>query len=230
MSSLPRREVRKLDRYAIDVLGVPGLVLMENAGRRSADVAEAMLGSAAGKNVAVVAGGGNNAGDGFVLARHLEMRGANVVTYLVRPGQTIKGDAAVNLQILRGLDHDIRPCAGEELEHLSRQLAQADLVVDAIGGTGITGALRGDLAAAVEQINDSGRPVLAIDIPTGLDCDAGRAEGPVVRATRTVTMLVRKSGFDNPDAARYTGDVVVADIGIPPQKVAELAGRRETSE
>ena len=92
-------------------------------------------------------------------------------------------------------------------------------MVDAVGGTGITGALRGPLAEAVRQINAADRPVLAVDIPTGLDCDTGRAAGPTVRATATVTFVARKRGFDAPESAAYTGRVVVADIGIPTEAI-----------
>jgi NAD(P)H-hydrate epimerase len=96
-------------------------------------------------------------------------------------------------------------------------------VVDGVGGTGIEGALRGGLARAVEAINAADRPVLAVDIPTGLDCDTGEAPGPVVRAAVTVTFLARKTGFDNPAAAEFTGRVHVADIGIPPEIVRRIA-------
>ena len=90
------------------------------------------------------------------------------------------------------------------------------LLVDALGGTGIEGALRGNLARAVQAANATGVPILAIDIPTGLDCDNGTAEGPAIRAIRTVTFVARKAGFDAPGAAAFTGEVVVADIGLPP--------------
>ncbi len=167
------------------------------------------------KRVAVVAGAGNNGGDGFVIARHLAMRGAEVVTFLVAPEAKIAGDAAVNLAILRNLGHDIRPLDSAAIAGLAARLAGFDAVVDAVGGTGIQGALRGDTAVAVEQMNAAGRPVIAVDIPTGLDCDTGEALGPTVRAAVTVTFAARKLGFDAPRSRQYTGQVVVADIGVP---------------
>jgi NAD(P)H-hydrate epimerase len=216
MESLSRNQVRAVDRHAIETLGVPGVVLMENAGRNAADAIERFLGSAAGKSVAIVAGAGNNGGDGYVVARHLAMRGAKVSTFLAAPREKITGDAAVNLRIIDNLGHDIRESAGQgELKRLAESLRGFDLIVDAVGGTGIQGAPRGDIATAIEQINACGRPVVAIDIPTGLDCDTGQAPGPAVRAAMTVTFVARKKGFDAPGASAYTGEVVVADIGIP---------------
>ena len=224
--SLTREQVRRLDRCAIETAGVPGVVLMENAGRNTADEIERFLGgAAAGRSIVIVAGAGNNGGDGFVIARHLAMRGATVTTFLVAPAGKVAGDAAVNLAILRELAHDVREVC-EDLPGLARKLAGADLVVDAVGGTGISGTLRGGLASTVEQINAAARPVVAVDIPTGLDCDSGAADGPVVRAAMTVTMLARKKGFDNPDAAAFTGEVRVVDIGIPPDVIARLADRK----
>jgi len=223
MGSLSREEIRAIDRCAIEVLGVPGVVLMENAGRQAADAVAEFLEAAGGRRVAIVAGSGNNGGDGFVVARHLAMRGATVTTFLVAPPERITPDAAVNLEILRKLGHDIRRAAGEALAHLAAALGEFDVVVDAVGGTGIRGALRGDMAAAVEQINAAGRPVVAIDIPTGLDCDTGEAPGPAVRARLTVTFGAGKKGFGAAGAAAYTGEVRVADIGIPADLVARIA-------
>lgn len=224
MRSMKREEIRLIDRCAIETLGVPGVVLMENAGRNAAGAVCEMLGEPADKRVAVVAGAGNNAGDGFVVARHVAARGAEVVIFLIAPREKISGDAAVNLEIIVNLGHDLRDVDEADLGGLSGQLASFDVVVDAVGGTGIRGALRGAFASAVEQINAADRPVLAIDIPTGLDCDTGAAEGPVVKAARTVTFVARKTGFDVPAAEHYTGQVSIADIGIPAEKVAELAG------
>ncbi|HUT61026.1 MAG TPA: NAD(P)H-hydrate epimerase [Phycisphaerae bacterium] len=214
--SLSRDEVRSVDRYAIETLGVPGVVLMENAGRNAADAIERFLGGAKAKSVAVVAGAGNNGGDGFVIARHLHLRGARVVVFLVADRQKLAADAAVNLGIIEKLGLDVRPAGGANLNKLADELRRFDLIVDAVGGTGIRGALRGETAAAVEQINAAGRPVVAVDIPTGLDCDTGAAAGPAVKADMTVTFVARKKGFDAPGAERYTGTVVVADIGVPP--------------
>jgi hydroxyethylthiazole kinase-like uncharacterized protein yjeF len=231
MDSLTRQEVRAVDRAAIDGLGIPGLILMENAGRNCAHAIEVFFkdfknfkdfkgGDAS--SVAIVAGPGNNGGDGYVIARHLAMRGFEVVTFVICPVEKISGDAEVNLQAISALRHDIRFLTPQEIGTLAGVLSKFDLVIDAIGGTGIQGELRGDSAVAVEQINASGKPVVAVDIPTGLDCDTGRADGPVIRADLTVTFVAPKKGFDLPQASDYTGTVIVADIGIPVELVLSV--------
>ncbi len=225
MEALSRDQVRAIDRCAIQRFGIPGAVLMENAGRGSADAAEALLDGAANKRVAILAGGGNNGGDGFVVARHLAMRGADVTTFLLALPKESSPDAAANLAIIRRLGHDVRNLGEDGLAGLADVLAGFDLIVDAVGGTGIRGPLRGKLATAVEQINAAGRTVLAIDIPTGLDCDTGCAPGPTVRADLTVTFVARKKGFDSPAAQQFTGQVRVADIGVPADVADEGASR-----
>ena len=227
MNSLTRDEVRAVDRAAIENLGIPGLILMENAGRNCADAIEDFLckspGGKSKQNVAIVAGPGNNGGDGYVIARHLAMRGFRVITWIICPAEKISGDAAVNLRAITALRHDIRFLTSEQLTGLSASLAEFDVVIDAIGGTGIRGPLRGDAAIAVEQINAAGRAVVAVDIPTGLDCDTGQTDGPVVRADLTVTFVAAKRGFDLGVAGEYTGAVVVADIGIPADLVRSIS-------
>jgi len=222
MRSFSREEVRRIDRCAIEAVGIAGVVLMENAGRNAADAVGEFLGGARGRAVAVVAGTGNNGGDGFVAARHLAMRGARVVTFVLGapdPGS----DAAANLAIIRNLGHDVRTIADDALASLAGTLRGFELIVDAVGGTGIRGPLRGRWAEAVRQINAAGRPVVAIDIPTGLDCDTGEPGEPTVRADMTVTFVARKRGFDAPGAAAFTGEVRVADIGVDPEAIGNLA-------
>ena len=213
--ALSRRQVRELDRLAIEQWGVPGVVLMENAGRNAADAVQSFLTADSARRVAVVAGVGNNGGDGFVIARHLHLRRLPVAVFLVGEPAKMAPDAAVNFAVLPHLNIEVRRRQGRALFRLAEELNPFDLVVDALGGTGIEGPLRGDTAAAVEQINAAGKPVVAVDIPTGLDCDTGQAPGPTVRADLTVTFLARKAGFDAPGAGEYTGRVIVADIGVP---------------
>lgn len=220
MNSLTRDEVREIDRYAVETLGIPGVVLMENAGRNTAQVIEERLAGDTGRRVAVVAGAGNNGGDGYVIARHLARKGYSVTTFLLAPEEKITGDARIHLDILRRWKLDTRPVT--EPSRLAEELKKFDLIVDALGGTGVRGSLRGDLAAAVEQINVSGKPVLAVDIPTGMDCDTGEPLGPCVLAETTVTFVAPKRGFDNPAGAAYTGEVRVADIGVDAEHVRTL--------
>ncbi len=207
-----------MDRVAIEELGVPSIALMENAGRAVAEEAAAMLPPAGGP-VAIVAGKGQNAGDGFVAARHLRSRGVPVEVWLAAGEPT--GDAAVNLAVLRRLDVRVAP-AGTDL---AERLATAAVVVDALLGTGATGEVRGGIRAAIEAANRAGSPVLAVDIPSGLDATTGEVLGAcAVRATRTVTLALAKRGFTRGAGPAHAGTVVVADIGIPPEAIERVLG------
>ncbi len=219
---MTREQVRHIDAVATHELGIPGVVLMENAGRNAASRIVSFSSGEPGP-IAVVAGGGNNGGDGFVIARHLVNRGRDVIVYLVAPRKKIAGDALINLEIIERLGHDLRAVSADP-SALSDGLTACAVVVDAVGGTGISGALRGDMADVVTRINDAGRPVVAVDIPTGLDCDAGTAAQPAVRADMTVTFVAAKKGFSAPGAAAYTGEVVVVDIGVDPGAIISKFG------
>jgi len=213
-----RAEIRAFDRYAIETLGVPGVVLMENAGRQIAEVARAMLAGRAKPRVVILAGPGNNGGDGFVVARHLAMAGIRAEVALLAPREKIVGDADTNLRVLEAMGFQVRVLAGKVetmLGELRPMLAEADLVVDGMLGTGTRGEIREPYASVIGAVNDARRPVLAIDIPSGLDPDTGKPLGPTIRATKTVTLAAVKVGFRKPGAAEYTGEVVLADIGVP---------------
>jgi len=213
-----RDEIRAFDRYAIEALGLPGIVLMENAGRQIAEAARAMLAGRAKPRVVILAGPGNNGGDGFVVARHLAMAGIRAEVVLLVPREKTTGDADTNLRVLEALGFQVRVLAGKVeamLGALCPMLAEADLVVDGMLGTGTRGEIREPYASAIGAVNEAKRPVLAIDIPSGLDPDTGKPLGPTVRATKTVTLAAVKVGFRKPGAAEYTGEVVLADIGVP---------------
>jgi NAD(P)H-hydrate epimerase len=212
-----RDEIRAFDRYAIEVLGVPGIVLMENAGRQIAEAARAMLAGRAKQRVVILAGPGNNGGDGFVVARHLAMAGIRAEVALLAPREKIVGDADTNLRVLEAMGFQVRVLPGKveaTLGELRPMLAEADLVVDGVLGTGTRGEIREPYASAIGAVNYARRPVLAIDIPSGLDPDMGKPLGPTVRATKTVTLAAVKVGFRKPGAEEYTGEVVLADIGV----------------
>ncbi len=224
MLRLKREEIRSLDSYAIQTLGIPGLILMENAGRNATDAIEDYMGSVDSKAIAIVAGGGNNGGDGFVIARHLLIRGAKPVIFPTAPREKLSQDAEANFSAAKALGIQIHGVT-DDVSSLGAQLADFDLIIDAVGGTGIKGALRGSMAQVAEQINAAGPDVVAVDIPTGLDCDTGKAEGSAVRAKLTVTFAASKVGFDEPQALAWTGQVKVVDIGIPAEKVHQQASR-----
>ena len=211
-----REEVRAFDRYCIEELGVPGIVLMENAGRQIAEAARAMLHEGRGTSALVLAGRGNNGGDGYVAARHLVLRDFRVEVAVLAPRDEIHGDADTNLRILEamGLPPMILQGLTETiLRDLVPMLERADLVVDGLLGTGTRGQVREPYAGVIAAANASGKPILAIDIPSGMDCDTGLPLGSTtIRAARTVTMAALKAGFRHPEAAQYTGDVVLADM------------------
>ncbi|MBI5723071.1 MAG: NAD(P)H-hydrate epimerase [Planctomycetes bacterium] len=223
MKSLTRQQVRRIDSLAVGKLGMPGALLMENAGANAARIIDGHFGPAF-RSAAIVAGAGNNGGDGYVIARHLLIRGWKVAVFLVAPEDKIAGDALLNLDIIRRMGLEIRPCSDHPtIVALAGSLRSFDLVIDAIAGTGLAGPLREDIAKAVDQVMAAERSIVAVDVPTGLDCDTGRPLGPsTVRADLTVTFVARKTGFDAPGAEKYTGKVVVADIGLPENLAEKL--------
>jgi NAD(P)H-hydrate epimerase len=224
-----RDEIRAFDRYAIETLGVPGIVLMENAGRQIAEAARAMLAGRAKPRVVILAGPGNNGGDGFVVARHLATAGIRAEVVLLAPREKTTGEADTNLRILETMGFQVRVLAGAAramLGELRPMLAEADLLVDGMLGTGTRGEIREPYASAIGAVNDARRPVLAIDIPSGLDPDTGKPLGPTVRATKTVTLAAIKIGFRKPGAAEYTGEVVLADIGVRFTRLQGDAGKK----
>lgn len=216
MRSLSRAEVREVDRRAIEDYGVPGVVLMENAGAGTARLLESL---GVGGPVAVACGKGNNGGDGFVIARHLDLAGHAVRLLLACRPEEVRGDAAVNLRIAERSGLTIECLADGDQAAWEVAVAGADWIVDALLGTGASGTPMGAIAAAIGAINAGrargGTRVLAVDLPSGLDCDTGTAAGACVRADATATFVARKRGFDAAGAAAFTGDVHVIGIGAP---------------
>ncbi len=215
---LSRDAVRAIDRRAAEDYGLPTLVLMENAGRNAAAL---LLEQGPVGPIAIVCGKGNNAGDGFVMARHLELAGAEPIVYLTAPADCYVGDAAVNLRILERSGISIHDHSTATPEAWRAALASADWIVDALLGTGAVGEVRPPLADLITVINESGRPVFAVDLPSGLDADTGRPQGIAIRATLTGTFVACKRGFQTPEAALWTGRVVVLDIGAPRRLLIE---------
>jgi NAD(P)H-hydrate epimerase len=213
--ALSRTEVRDVDRRAMDEYGLPGVVLMENAGRSAAEWLVAKLG--AQDTVAIVCGKGNNAGDGFVIARHLELRGCKPVVFLAAPPESLSGDAALFFQVVRNSDipwPDLSPAPRDEWS-AAMAAVEPTYIVDALLGTGLTGPARAPFASVIDAINILKLPVFAVDLPSGLDCDTGFPLGPCIRAAHTGTFVARKIGFDNPSSKEWTGEVHVLDIGVP---------------
>jgi len=214
---MTRDEVRAFDAWAINTLGIPGVVLMENAGRNCAELIADKLKDIANPKVCIFCGTGNNGGDGYVIARHLINRGVGVAVVVCGENSKIKGDAKINLDILERMGEPIErlnpadtDIAGQ-VGHLSEG---ADILVDSIFGTGLRGQLSDEYRHLLECINARNCPILAVDIPSALDCDSGEPLGAAINAAWTVTFVAVKKGFLSATASRYTGEIFVASIGI----------------
>lgn len=214
-SVMTRDEVRGVDAWAIGSVGISGVVLMENAGSGCADIIAERLGGTQGKRVCIFCGGGNNGGDGYVIARHLHNAGCLVKVVICADRGKIKGDALENLRIIEKMKLDVEICDPSG-EMVVRVAADCDMVVDALLGTGLTGQLRDNYIELIESINSLGAEIIAVDIPSGLDCDKGVPLGAAIRAAATVTFVAVKKGFTEESANDFTGDVYVVSIGIEP--------------
>ncbi len=206
--------VRAVDRRAVEDYGLSSLVLMENAGRGVADVL--CLEGIAGP-VLICCGKGNNAGDGLVLARHLDLRGYPVTVVHWNDPNDWRGDTQTNYQVaLKARIELVSLRSSASQEQLQQYLRRSDWVVDALLGTGVQGAPRSPIAGAIRQINATkSARILAVDLPSGLDGDTGHPQEPTVRADVTCTFVAIKRGFQLPGAAPYLGRVFVLDIGTP---------------
>lgn len=226
MNQLSRKQVREVDRLAIQELGLPGVVLMENAGRNAAAVVLEVLGETckvapSDAQVAILCGGGNNGGDGYVIARHLANQGVTVTVYTTVEPAKLNGDAATNHVVYTRMGLPVWPVTNlEQLNEHAPAWSKAHVVVDALLGTGFSGTVRPNLASVIERCNaleDS--VVVAVDVPSGLDCDTGQPSNATIKAQVTVTFVAEKKGFAASEAPPYTGRVAVVDIGSPPQLV-----------
>ncbi|MFC1635534.1 NAD(P)H-hydrate epimerase [Planctomycetota bacterium] len=217
---MTRDEVRAIDAWAINTLGVPGVVLMENAGRSCAELIEDKLQEIADPKVCIFCGTGNNGGDGYVIARHLINNGRRVIVVVCGDPTKIKGDAKTNLDILERMGRPVEvfsPADGNVVDQIGSYTADADMLVDALFGTGLRGQLSDEYKHLIEGINTCQCPILAVDIPSGLDCDSGEPLGAAIHAAWTVTFVAVKKGFTSGSAPPYTGEIFVASIGVEPR-------------
>jgi ADP-dependent NAD(P)H-hydrate dehydratase / NAD(P)H-hydrate epimerase len=237
-------QIRELDRRAMTEFGLPGAVLMENAGRAVVDVMARVYGPLQGKRVVVCCGTGNNGGDGFVVARYLHLTGAQPVLLLVGSADKLKSDARVHYDVLHklpgipaALDASVVMREGDGgwqqmLHHdflgavTEFELTHADVIVDALLGTGIQDAPRGQIAEAISAINRAGRPVISVDVPSGLNSDTGETPGETVRASHTVTFAYPKLGLFLYPGAECVGRLHVADIGFDWDGIEMATGYR----
>ncbi len=215
---LTRAQVRRVDQLAIEQYGLPGVVLMENAGRGCAELLLRQLQYnpstlKSTDTICICCGAGNNGGDGFVIARHLENHGLAVEVLLFANPEKLQGDAAINFNVLQksGTPLSVNP----DSDTLTHKLLQASWVVDALLGTGMTGIVREPLQRVIETINANAGSVLAVDLPSGLDCDTGKVLGSCIRAKLTATFVALKPALLNPAIKHLTGKIHVIDIGAP---------------
>ena len=217
--TLTRRWVREVDRRAIEGYGMAGLVLMENAARGAVDV---LMSLGCRGPVAIVCGQGNNAGDGFAMARHLEIRGVPVKVLLAGAPGGLQGDAAANYRILEKSRTPIVHLEPLDEAILASELSGCEWIVDALLGTGSTGAPRSPIDRLIAQLNSTSAKKLAVDLPSGLDCDTGQAAETTFRAHHTVTFVAAKPGLLSDEARSFVGQLHVRDIGAPRVLVEEI--------
>ena len=224
--ALTCQQIRELDILAIEHVGIPGIVLMENAARAVAECIYAALLNPPRAEVLLLCGPGNNGGDGFVVGRHQRNAGVKVTVVLATPREKSTGDAALNLGIYERMEGVLLNATKTgELERPRALANSADVIVDALLGTGSTGAPRGTIAELIRLANDVPRARrVAIDIPSGLNADTGEVGEPCFKADATVTFVAPKVGFSGSAAREVLGRVIVADIGVPRELIP---GRKE---
>ncbi len=222
MKIVTRKQMQEIDRVVPVQYGISGAILMENAGIQAFLTIKEYLGQVEGIKIAVLCGSGNNGGDGFVVARHLLNHGARVKIYLLVPEEKVKGDALLNLNAARQFGVPIQVITSEdELNAVALELKHVGLIIDALLGTGASGEVKGLFAGIIDIINSLAIPIIAIDIPSGLDADTGMSLGHTVQATITVTFGLPKIGLTIPPGIKYTGKLLVANIGFPKELLTQ---------
>lgn len=214
MKAASAAQSRNIDRRAIEEIGIPSPVLMENAGLAVVSAIRRRLGDLRGRRIAIFCGKGNNGGDGFVIARHLALAGAQLSLFLAARRDDLRGDALTQANIISRMGLPITELSNAA--DCATALNTADLAVDALLGTGIHGEVTGLLGEVIDQINASSTPVIAVDIPSGLNTDNGQACGRCIRAVETVTFAVLKRGLILYPGAAYAGEITLAPISMPP--------------
>jgi hydroxyethylthiazole kinase-like uncharacterized protein yjeF len=217
MPRLTRAQVREVDRIAIERYHIPGIVLMENAARAVTVEAWSKIEEEQSPTALIVCGGGNNGGDALAVARHLHNYGVGIEIVLTIDPATYRGDAATNWKIIQAMQLPTHRASADTIKRF-----EYSIILDGIFGTGLSRPVEGETARIIQAMNDSNSPILAIDLPSGLDCDTGEPLGVCINASWTVTFVAEKVGFTNPNAQRHLGRVSVAEIGVPNELIDEL--------
>ena len=215
-------QMQELDRKAIEQYGIPGIVLMENAGRGAAEAILNAFPDLHRQKVAIIAGKGNNGGDGFVIGRHLLNQRIPAKVFLLADPKTLRGDAETNFQIFLRMKGEVLSVSSSmEYQRIKKDLEKFDLLVDAIFGTGLDAEVRGYYKEVIHHLNTLQKPVVAVDIPSGLDATTGKPLGAAIRASLTVTFGLPKIGHLISPGPEYVGDLKVLDISIPGTLIEE---------
>jgi len=215
-------EMQELDRKAIEIYRIPGMILMENAGRGAAEAISSAFPEIRKKKIAIIAGKGNNGGDGFVIARYLLNQGVSVKVYLLTDPKGLRGDAEANFNIFQRMKGEIISVpSSKDYVKVRKDLEKFDVLVDGIFGTGLDAEVRGYYREVIDHLNTLQRPIVSIDIPSGLDADTGKPLGTAIRASLTITFGLPKVGLLIPPGPDFVGEVKVIDIGIPKKLVEE---------
>jgi NAD(P)H-hydrate epimerase len=218
------QQMKDMDRLTIESFGMPGIVLMENAARGATDALYRHFPHFRGLKVGVAAGHGNNGGDGFVIARYLASANVSVNVYLLSKRKKVRGDAAANLKLLDSMNVPVREITDEaQFKSYRDEMGSCELWIDAMLGTGLKSDVRGLFKEMIVLLNAEKTPILAVDIPSGLDSDTGKPRGCCVQATVTVTFGLPKIGHVVLPGSELVGKLEVIDIGIPPSVVDEVA-------
>jgi ADP-dependent NAD(P)H-hydrate dehydratase / NAD(P)H-hydrate epimerase len=227
MRVLNSTQMREADRRTIEEIGIPSLVLMENAGRQVVAAMEAMHGELLERQVAVLCGHGNNGGDGLVVARTLMQRGVSVSVFLMGRVADVRGDARINLDILGRLGVTVVEIGDSQAWELHfSEVRDCSIIVDAIFGTGLNAPVSGLIESVIADVNAAGITVVSIDMPSGLSADVLEPIGPSIEADTTVTLGAPKLPLILPPGETQAGDIVIADIGIPGELIDSLEGPR----
>ena len=216
---MSREQVRAFDAWAINEAHIPGVVLMENAGRSCAEYIVEHFKSRPETKVCIFCGTGNNGGDVYVIARHLINAGFEAQVVICADRARIRGDAGINLEIIERMDIPISELdlhADDILERVQKFTTGCDMVVDALLGTGLKGELSSEYSQLITSLNVCDCPIMAVDIPSGLDCDTGLPLPVCIEADVTVTFVAVKKGFLPVETARATGRIFIASIGVEP--------------
>lgn len=226
---LNRQQIREYDRQAMSTGKVQGVVLMENAGRGAFEIITRLMAlrSGAHKRIVIICGGGNNGGDGFVVARHLKATFATQVSlqvFVLAAAEQIKGDARTNLNVLIALAPDCLRFVTAIDDALHREVMAADAVIDALFGTGLSRAVTGIEEQAIGLMNAAPGHRFALDIPSGLDCDTGQALGTAVVATHTISFAYPKPGLLTPNGKEHCGQLHIAALGLPDAAILSATG------